>query len=125
MLDAGYLEDWTYHATYSRVPQGSICAPILANSYLHELDLFMKTLKEQFETGARRRANPADIRYSHQIQALSKKWKSLKQEEGGKENLQDIQRHSKALQRQRRRLPSGDPFDSGYKRLYYARYADD
>jgi RNA-directed DNA polymerase len=42
MLDAGYLEDWTYHATYSGVPQGSICAPILANIYLHELDLFMK-----------------------------------------------------------------------------------
>jgi retron-type reverse transcriptase len=36
MLDAGYLEDWTYHATYSGVPQGSICAPILANVYLHE-----------------------------------------------------------------------------------------
>ena len=26
MLDAGYLEDWRYHATYSGVPQGSICA---------------------------------------------------------------------------------------------------
>src|SRR5690348_11699454 len=24
MLDAGYLEDWTYHTTYSGVPQGSI-----------------------------------------------------------------------------------------------------
>ncbi len=33
MLDAGYLEDWRYHATYSGVPQGSICAPILANVY--------------------------------------------------------------------------------------------
>src|SRR5690348_14144155 len=31
MLDAGYLEDWTYHETYSGVPQGSIVAPILAN----------------------------------------------------------------------------------------------
>jgi len=26
MLDAGYLEDWHYHATYSGVPQGSIGA---------------------------------------------------------------------------------------------------
>ncbi|GHO76396.1 hypothetical protein KSD_41670 [Ktedonobacter sp. SOSP1-85] len=26
MLDAGYLEDWTYHTTYSGVPQGSIGA---------------------------------------------------------------------------------------------------
>ncbi len=27
MLDAGYLEDWTYHTTYSGVPQGSIVTP--------------------------------------------------------------------------------------------------
>jgi retron-type reverse transcriptase len=26
MLDAGYLEDWRYHASYSGVPQGSIGA---------------------------------------------------------------------------------------------------
>ncbi|GHO71927.1 hypothetical protein KSC_108190 [Ktedonobacter sp. SOSP1-52] len=26
MLDAGYLEEWTYHTTYSGVPQGSIGA---------------------------------------------------------------------------------------------------
>ena len=25
MLDAGYLEDWRYHATYSGVPQGGLC----------------------------------------------------------------------------------------------------
>jgi retron-type reverse transcriptase len=25
MLDAGYLEDWQYHATYSGVPQGGLC----------------------------------------------------------------------------------------------------
>lgn len=85
----------------------------------------MKTLKEQFETGKRRRANPVYIRYSNKIRFLREKWKSLKEEEGGKEKLQDIQRHIKALQRQRRRLPSGDPFDCGYKRLYYSRYADD
>ncbi len=125
MLDAGYLEDWTYYATYSGVPQGSIVSPILANIYLHELDLFMKTLKEQFETGKRRRANPAYIRYSHKIRRLRKEWDTLKEEEGGKAKLQDIQRHIKALQRQRRRLPSADPFDNGYKRLHYSRYADD
>ena len=31
MLDAGYLEEWTYHAPYSGVPQGSIVSPVLAN----------------------------------------------------------------------------------------------
>src|SRR5437868_5611421 len=45
MLGAGYLENLTYHTTFSGVPQGSICAPILANVVLHELDLYMKELK--------------------------------------------------------------------------------
>ncbi len=125
MLDAGYLEDWTYHTTYSGVPQGSIVSPILANIYLHELDLFMKTLKEQFETGKRRKANPAYIHYSNKIRRLRKKGDTLKKEEGGQEELQGIQRQIKALQRQRRHLPSADPFDNGYKRLHYSRYADD
>jgi retron-type reverse transcriptase len=26
MLRAGYLEDWTWHATYSGAPQGSLCS---------------------------------------------------------------------------------------------------
>ena len=55
MLDAGYLEDWKYHATYSGVPQGSIVSPILANIYLHELDLFMQKKKNSLtkEIGAK------------------------------------------------------------------------
>jgi hypothetical protein len=55
MLDAGYLEDWQSHATYSGVPQGSIGSPILANVFLHELDLFMKTTKDQHEKGGESR----------------------------------------------------------------------
>jgi RNA-directed DNA polymerase len=70
MLDAGYLEDWTYHATYSGVPQGSICAPILANAYLHELDLFMKDMKERFEKGKKRKKSLTYSRYSSTIARL-------------------------------------------------------
>src|SRR5229473_5502537 len=63
MLKAGYLEDWQFHATYSGVPQGSICAPILANVYLHELDCFMKTVKRRFDQGKKRKENPLYRRY--------------------------------------------------------------
>ncbi len=125
MLDAGFLEDWTYHTTYSGVPQGSICAPILANVYLHELDCFMASLKQQFDQGKWRKPNKPYNRYTQRISRLRKKGDVLKEEGGGKEQLRDIQRHIKMLQRQRRRLPSGDPFDGGYKKLYYCRYADD
>src|SRR3712207_7948015 len=38
LLQAGYLEDWKYHATLSGTPQGGVCSPILANIYLDRLD---------------------------------------------------------------------------------------
>lgn len=45
MLTAGYLEDWTWNATLSGVPQGGIASPILSNIYPHKLDVFVeKTL---------------------------------------------------------------------------------
>ncbi len=125
MLDAGYLENWKYHATYSGVPQGSIVSPILANIFLHELDTFTASLKEQFEQGKKRRPNPAYDHYSHQIARLRKKWDMLKGKEEYKEELQKVQQQLKELQEVRRTLPSGDPYDQHYKRLYYCRYADD
>ena len=125
MLDAGYLEDWTYHTTYSGVPQGSIVSPILANVVLHELDLFMKTLKSQFDAGKRRKANSAYIHYSNKINRLRRKYDTLKGKEARQETLQDIKRTIQQLKQQRRKLPSSDPFDTEYKRLYYCRYADD
>ena len=38
MLKAGYLEDWTWHATLSGSPQGGIASPVLSNVYLDRLD---------------------------------------------------------------------------------------
>lgn len=125
MLDAGFLEDWTYHTTYSGVPQGSIVSPILANVVLHELDLFMKTMKEQFDTGKRRKANKDYIHYSNKINRLRRKYNSLKGKEEHTEKLQDIKRSIQQLKKQRRRYPSSNPFDAEYKRLQYCRYADD
>jgi hypothetical protein len=43
LLQAGYLEDWRYHATLSGCPQGSIVSPVLANIYLDKLDTFVET----------------------------------------------------------------------------------
>jgi group II intron reverse transcriptase/maturase len=125
MLDAGYLEDWTYYTTYSGVPQGSIVSPILANVVLHELDLFLTTLKERFDAGKRRKANPDYIHYSNKINRLRRKYDTLKGKEANAENLQEIKRVIQQLKQRRRKLPSSDPFDAAYKRLYYCRFADD
>jgi len=57
-LKAGYLEDWTYHRTYSGTPQGGIISPILANIYLHELDKFVENLKEEFDKPSKEKYTP-------------------------------------------------------------------
>jgi group II intron reverse transcriptase/maturase len=125
MLDAGYLEDWTYHATYSGVPQGSIVSPILANVLLHELDIFMSKMKAAFDQGKKRKNNRAYRRLSGKIERLRRKGDSLKGREENKQELQRIQGEIRGVDQQRKKLPSGDPFDSQYKRLSFCRYADD
>jgi retron-type reverse transcriptase len=124
-LDAGYLEDWTYHTTYGGVPQGSIVSPILANLCLHKLDLFIKELKKRFEQGKKRKKNLLYYRYADRIKRLRAKWDSLKGKEGTEKELQVIQDEIRRTVQLRKQIPSGDPFDAGYKRLFYCRYADD
>ena len=125
MLKAGYLEDWTYQKTHSGVPQGSIVSPILANIYLHELDTFIKGLKKQFEQGKKRKGNPLYNHYTGKIRRLRAKWDSLSGKEGETKTRETIQNEIRRIDQLRKRIPSRDPFDSGYKRLFYCRYADD
>jgi group II intron reverse transcriptase/maturase len=125
MLEAGYLENWKYHATYSGVPQGSICAPILANVYLHELDGFMASMKQQFDKGKRRKANPTYERLTGKIYRLRKKGDMLKGKEGKEQAFQHLCQEIRQVDQVRKGLPSHDPFDRDYKRLFYCRFADD
>jgi group II intron reverse transcriptase/maturase len=45
-LNAGYLDNFQYHNTFSGTPQGGIISPLLANIYLHELDQYIDQLCE-------------------------------------------------------------------------------
>ena len=111
LLQAGYLEDWKWHATLSGAPQGAILSPVLTNIYLSTLDRFVETtLLPAHTRGSRRRPNPAYVKLSNAL------WRG---KERGK--LSAMQ----ALRQQRATLPSGDPFDPEYRRLRYCRYADD
>ena len=100
-------------------------SPVLANIYLHELDLFMETLKDEFNQGKKRKKNLNYHRYCQRIARLRKKWDLLKGKEGTEQELQDLQEEIQRIDCLRKQLPSGDPFDEGYKRLFYCRYADD
>jgi len=111
MLTAGYLEDWTWNATLSGAPQGGVASPILANIYLHKLDVFVETvLIPEYTRGERRVRNPA----------YQKAKKALMQARKRGDRTQ-----VRMLRKRLHSLSSGDPNDPGYRRLRYARYADD
>ena len=111
MLKAGYLEDWEYRETLSGVPQGGTVSPILSNVYLHKLDEFVEQeLIPQYTRGTVRAANPA----YRQVDALLRRAKR-----------RGDRAEARRLALEMRTLPSTDPMDSGYRRLKYARYADD
>lgn len=123
MLRAGYMEQWKYHKTYSGVPQGSIVAPILANVYLDELDQFVTSL--EYNKGKRRAQNPT---YGYLTLKKHRLRKRIK--ERTKNKLEDLvslsyQREITELSRKQRLIPSQNPVDPNYRRLWYCRYADD
>ena len=111
MLEAGYMEEWRYHQTYSGVPQGNVLSPLLANIFLNELDTYIETiLIPQYTKGRQRRVNPAYNRLSQAI---------YKAKVRGEYDLY------RKLVKERRTLPSKMTHDPQYRRLRYCRYADD
>ena len=53
-LNAGYIENWTFHNTYSGTPQGGIISPILANIYLDKFDKYVNEYVRKFKKGKKR-----------------------------------------------------------------------
>lgn len=110
-LRAGVMEDWQYHQTYSGTPQGGVLSPLLSNIYMHELDVFIEDqLIPQYMCGKRRAVNLEYHRYHYRIKQARNQ---------GDNNL------AHQLEQERRQLPSQDPSDPDFRRLWYIRYADD
>src|SRR5271157_4029203 len=74
MLRAGYLEDWTWNATFSGAPQGGVASPVLSNIYLDRLDKFAETvLIPEYTRGKSRKANPAWTKVARAIAAARRR----------------------------------------------------
>lgn len=109
-LKAGYMEFRQVHHSLTGTPQGGIVSPILANIYLHELDVFMETLCERLSTDRTRRKSAA-----YQAYNLGR-FQARKHGEYAK---------AEALLKQMRTMHASDPLDPNYIKVKYCRYADD
>lgn len=111
MLQAGYLEDWVYHATLSGAPQGGVVSPLLSNIYLHKLDRFVENvLIPEYTRGDTRAPNPEYREMKNQLAY----WRRRKDRST-----------VRALRQKMRSIPSKDTADPGFRRLRYVRYCDD
>jgi group II intron reverse transcriptase/maturase len=120
-MNAGYVEDWVFHKTYSGTPQGGIVSPILANIYLDKLDKYMKEYAANFDKGIRRRPNPVASDLARKRISLVNKLK-IEVDENEKRVLVSKIR---AIEKERVQIPYAEDMDSNYRRLKYVRYADD
>ncbi len=110
MLQAGYLEDWKHHKTYSGTPQGGIVSPLLANIYLDRLDKFVEQELIPAHTKGQYRRNPHYQVVSERVRYLRRKGRMAE---------------AKAWRKYLTTLPSNMTHDPEYRRLWYVRYADD
>lgn len=115
-----------FRPTYSGTPQGGLVSPILANIYLHELDMFMEAEMAAFFRSKSRRTNPAYQKAARRVGDCRKKVRLL--DADGKVDTPErvnLIAELRKLVGEMRTLPSTDPMDPNYRRLRYVRYADD
>lgn len=109
-LSAGYFEFRHLENNLIGTPQGSIISLILANIFMHQLDIYVESLCNEFNKGNKPRVSSAYTLVRHQKRKAEK--------------ANDVklirQLHGRLL-----KMEYTMHNDPDYKRLHYIRYADD
>lgn len=123
-LKAGYLACWQFNKTYSGAPQGSIISPILSNIYLDTLDKYMERYIEQFDKG---KVHKRTKEYRSREYKLCLKRKEVKNRWNDMSDVEKAQalKEIKYLKAEMQSVHCKDPMDKSFRRMKYARYADD
>jgi group II intron reverse transcriptase/maturase len=123
-LQAGYLEEWVYHRTYSGTPQGGTVSPILANIYLHELDEWLEQKACTFNLGKGRAYNPEYKKRYSRYQNVLYRARELK-EMGETAKAEELAPVIEQRRREYLQCPPSDTHDPNFRRMRFVRYADD
>ena len=110
-LKAGYCEFHQVRYSLTGTPQGGVISPVLANIYLHELDIFMEKWCLENSTKNRQKKQNPEYHKLNNARCTARK--------RGEYELAD------KLLSEMRKIPSHDPMDPDYIRVKYFRYADD
>jgi group II intron reverse transcriptase/maturase len=111
LFEAGYIEAGLRHPTSSGVPQGAGLSPVLSNLVLDKLDKYVEqTLIPTYTCGHRRKTYPPYVALTRAASVARK---------------QGDRRTAWFLNKQAQALPSRDPYDPHFRRLWYCRYCDD
>jgi len=123
-LQAGYLEEWIYHRTYSGTPQGGTVSPILANIYLHELDEWLERKVCAFNKGDKRAYHPEYMKRYNRYKDARCRSRDLKAS-GQLEQAKKLEPKIRHLKEEYLKCPPSVTHDPNFRRMRFVRYADD